>query len=676
MAKSVQRVLEGGFEGNETPQLPAEIDPLALPEERKKVYVSFLEGATGVGKSYAYLIPAIEWAVKYKKRVVIATAQKTLQGQIFEKDLPTLLAKLGHVSYALLKGKSNYACHYRIREAENEGENHVHLPMYQPFREWLNKHPTGDLEAFPGDITFLNQVNVEECVWEKCDQMHKCGYLGVKTKAANAQIVVVNHALLAIDLQFGGGKLIGPYDALIIDEAHKAPKFFRDAYSLKLTLGVNNRIERLLDRMGVSQPPEYQKFRETISELFTDLSTTNPGDFQPSPEQISLIQSAASHAQELRRVLGVTLPAAPGEEIPEEAVAEEVPEEDPNEGRGGLKYAMAKKSLGDLFAKLEDTFNVLLCPVTEQTEYLVALEEERSSMRSWLALKAMPIEVGPLVSPALRNIGKVVVTSATISAGGEFGFMATEFGFTTKQLVEATQFHSSFDYKGRSALYIPPDAVEYDYNNRDNYYKANAAEIMGLVKASFGGAFVLCASRQDLDAFYNALKPQCDAAGLVLMTQGRSIEQDVAAFKRTPGAVLMGLHSLWEGVDVPGLALRLVIIPRIPFPNKSDNLLQARKRLAAERMVEMGMKESEANFRQFTAFDVQIAAIHLAQGAGRLIRSEADLGVVAVLDKRLYGSTKNYSAFLRRSLPHPLITDRNAVLGFLAKLGAKAKNTG
>lgn len=688
MAKAVAKVLWGGMTDAALPagtETDADAALATVPEERRKAYVSFLEGATGVGKSYAYLIPLLEWAATYKKRVVIATAQKTLQSQLFEKDLPTLLGKLGpssRVSYALLKGKSNYACRFRMQEAEREGGAHVYLPVYDEFKAWLDTHPTGDLEAFPGDLPFGYQVNVEECVWEKCTLMHKCGYLAARAKAANAAVVVVNHALLALDLQFGGGKLIGPYDALVIDEAHKAPKFFRDAYSLKLTLGVTNRIEKLLDRLGKGQPAAYHAFRDVLGELFTELSSAPRGDYTPTPEQTELVLAAQGYVREMRKVLGVPLPATTEEvDVPDEAVADEEPglpfeEEEHGDERTTLRREMAKKALGDLCAKLEETFNVVLSPVTEQTEYLLALEEERGAgFRSWLALKAMPIEIGPLVGPALRNIGKVVVTSATLSAGGQFGFMATEFGFDTKQLVEATQFPSSFAYNTHSALYISPTAPEYDYNNREAFYRGQTDEIMELLKASEGGAFVLCASRQDLDAFYNALGPHCRAASLQLMTQGRSIEQDVAVFKRTPGAVLMGLHSLWEGVDVPGLALRLVVIPRLPFPNKSDTLLQARKRLAAERLIEQGMKESEANFRQFTAFDVQVAAIHLAQGAGRLIRSESDFGVVAVLDRRLYGANKNYSTFLRRSLPHPFTDNKAAVVQFLAKIAQKAKNT-
>jgi ATP-dependent DNA helicase DinG len=623
-------------------------------EDLNKSHVAFLEAGTGVGKSFAYLVPAIELALSDpKKRVVVATAQKNLQTQLVDKDLPFLVSKLGKVKYAILKGKGNYACKQRMADAEEAGATHVHLPQYGDFKKWTETDTLGDLETYPEQISFQSQVNVETCIGQKCQKFTQCGYQKARAIAVSAQIVVTNQALISLDLMFGGGKILGEYDALVIDEAHKAPKFFRDAFSNKLTIGVITQIERSLERLNMAIPQEFHVLKATLTELFSSLAASPRGDFYPTSQQLGLITTCAQMLVALRIKLKIT----------------------DTESEGDTKYAMAVARLSEIFDSLEMTFNLVNCPTTEETEYHLSLDDEQNGYSTWLALKAVPIECGTLIGPALRGIGKVVVTSATLSAGGDFKYMATEFGFAVPQLERASQFSSSFDYKSHSLLYLTPSMPQYDYNNSAIYYNAAAKEIIDLINASRGGAFVLCASRADMEALAERVFPSCKDNDLTLLLQSKSVDRDIAMFKGLPNAVLFGLNSIWEGVDVPGLGLRLVIIPRIPFPNKSDSLLQARKRLAAQRLIDSGTKEGQANFKQFADFDVAIAALSLAQGSGRLIRSKDDFGVVAILDSRIVGNNKQYSSFLRRGLPHPVTTDKSGVHQYLARLAKKYYDT-
>ncbi len=634
--------------------------------ESSKARIGFFEGATGVGKSFAYLTAVILWAKENKKRVVIATAQKTLQTQLYEKDIPHLVARLGDVKYAVLKGKANYACRLRIAESEQNAETTYRFStLYDQFKAWLATDKYGDLESFGKHLPFRQSVNVEECVANKCPHAQACGYRRARLEAREASVVVVNHALLAIDLQYGGGRMLGDYDALVIDEAHKAPGFFRSAYSYKLHLGVLSRLEKLVERVGQQMPAEYARFKALLTELFTKLQLRERGAFTPTDADSAYVTELLTTADQLRTSLGVVLPEGPTEDTDESL--NEIADD-----HAKARANMAREMLGDLFVKLQEVCNKILSPFTDETDYLLTLEEERYAGRSHLVVNAIPIEVGPLVAPALRNVGKVVVTSATLAVAGDFSFMATEFGFGAYQLSATQTFESSFDYKRHSVLYIPPDLPPYVRDDMDTKSKLSD-EMVKLLTASRGGAFILCASRRDLEDYFNLLEPRCRALGLPLMTQGAAIEQDVEQFRNTPGAVLLGLASLWEGVDVPGLALRLVIIPRLPFPNGGDALLQARKQKAVERMVANGMDQKKAELMAWSSFDYQVAAFALSQGAGRLVRSESDRGVVAVLDKRMAGYSKSYSAKLRALLPHPLCEDRGLVLKYLGMLASQVR---
>jgi ATP-dependent DNA helicase DinG len=629
--------------------------------------ISFLEGATGVGKTYAYLVPSIEWAIKNKKRVVISTAQKNLQNQLFNKDLPTLinimyedssitpyvmytgdenLPLIRRPRYALLKGKNNYPCKFRVEAAHKKL---AHDSDFIDFSFWLKNNPKLDLEAYTGNLPFISQINVEECVWNKCPHIAKCAYTYARDEALTADILVVNHSLLAIDMQLGVGEMLGFYQALIIDEGHKGPRSFRDAFTLKLTAGVLVKLAYLLEQIDQGDMPEYRTFSQVLNSYFENMQKIQRGTLN----NVDMLETVAEYSKLLEAQVIKTLNKL-------KAFNSESP-----------TMNLLITSAEELFSKLNKFFDAVLNP-DEESNYIVVLEDEYVNSKPYLAIKVIPIDMGELIVPALHKIDHIIITSATLSTGGDFSYIINEYGLNKREVLIAKQYESSFNYKRNSLLYIPPDAIEYNHSERNISINWQAEEILKLLIASQGGAFILCASRNDLESFTKLIEPRCTSEGMIFFTQGRSVESDIQNFKQNPRSVLMGLQSIWEGVDVPGLALRLIIIPRLPFPAREDPLLAARKNRAVEIMVANGVGESQTGFRVFKTFDLPITALHLAQGAGRLIRSENDKGVVAVLDKRLYGQQKSYSEYLRNCLPQPQIGNRDVVLQFLGILGKKA----
>lgn len=231
----------------------------------------------------------------------------------------------------------------------------------------------------------------------------------------------------------------------------------------------------------------------------------------------------------------------------------------------------------------------------------------------------------------------------------------------------------TFDYGRNSCLYVSGHVPEFKARESESFWFSALRETDDLLTASRGGAFILCPSNADVRLVYEHLCSLGDRPYRV-RSQSGNIENLVEWFKSDPTSVAIGTKSLWEGVDVPGLGLRLVIIPRLPFPPPDDPVFQRKKAKYVERSVARGSTANSAEINAWRLYDLQAAIIDLKQGAGRLIRHEADKGVVAVLDRRMYGTVKGYSRDLRASLPHPLSNDLSAVSGLLRVLGSLACN--
>jgi ATP-dependent DNA helicase DinG len=633
---------------------------------REQGQIVFLEAGTGTGKSFAYLIPALLSG----KRVVISTAKKALQNQLVEKDLPFLCGKIKETSYALLKGKNNYACTLRFKELVTN-DAYKRLPQYERtmVEEWMETSVYNDLSELIPPFTLDGQIRVAECVRKSCPHAENaCGYVDARDKALGAQIVVVNHALLAYDLSLGGGKILGKYDALVIDEAHQAPKFFREAFSLKLHHKHPEAIRRLFD--GTEFEPH-----EILDGIYNAIFTSVP----PKNDKLELTSSLAQVFDDLHGELDRIYSKLSAKGL--------LDEDEPTESAGGVvASARAKLKAGaTLIDKTRKLAKIVLGRHVirdeegdviggDDTEYLCYVEKRgRGDVPEIIVT---PIEVGPLIAPALLGVGRVVVTSATLATANGMDYMAREYGLNPSQISVKTVLPSPFDYKARSTAYISATAPD-PSGRGDDYYAAMSAEIHELLCASRGGAFILCASYEDMNQLADGCRdllrsgPKGEASPYIIATQAGSPDATLDWFRKTPRGALFAVKTFWEGVDLPGLGLRLVVIPRLPFPNAGDVVLRARKGLIIERLTDQGYEEKRAQIQTWDAFDFQEALMDLKQGAGRLIRAETDMGVVALLDKRAYASTKGYSGKVRNALPMPSTYDKAPVLKFLSVLASQ-----
>lgn len=630
--------------------------------------IAFLEAGTGTGKSFAYSVPAI----LSDKRVVISTAKKALQNQLVEKDLPFLTSKIKSVPFSLLKGKNNYACSLRYQDLR-DADAYTRLPVFEQkaFSDWMDASGYHDLSDFTPPFTLESMVRVTECVRKSCPFAESgCGYVKARDGAMGAQIVIVNHALLAYDLSVGGGKILGPYDALIIDEGHQAPKYFREAFSLKLHHKHPEAIKRLFD--GTEFQP-HALLDHIYNAIFTAVA--------PKSERLLLTPTLRQSFSDLYTELDKTYRKLKAKGLLDE-------EDGGQDAATALAVARAKlKSGATLIDKSRKLAQIVLGThiVRDEEGQIIEGDDidylcyvEKRGRGEVPEIVVTPVEVGPMIAPSLLGLKRVVVTSATLATTNGMDYMAREYGLSPSQVTIKQVLASPFDYKARSTAYV--SSTSPDPSGRgDDYFAMMSSEIHELLVASKGGAFVLCASYDDMNKLADGCRellrdmPKGSGAPYLVSTQVGAPEPLLDWFKSTPRAALFAVKTFWEGVDVPGLGLRLVIIPRLPFPNAGDVVLQARKKLVTDRLIEnAGYEEKRASLAAWDSFDFQEAIMDLKQGAGRLIRCETDMGVVALLDRRAFGSTKGYSGRVRASLPMPNTSDKSKVLQFLTALAGKA----
>lgn len=621
--------------------------------------IAFIEAGTGTGKSFAYSVPAMA----SDKRVVISTAKKALQQQLIGSDLPHVASLINQRPYAILKGKGNHACRLRWADlASTTAFQEVSPEEAKIFQAWLDQSEDADMSGLP-DYKWLHHTRVSECVRSACPYAEGCGYLKSRNKGSLAQVLVVNHALLAQDLAIGGGKILGPYDVLVIDEAHQAPKFFRDAYSLRLTPRQPEHLARLLK--DTQYDPGTRLFA-IYDAIFAEVPKRN--------QHLGMSGPIASHFAQLRDLAGKALSGMQRADTIDDD--EGFMGGDETSARIKAQLRSASQMLTQMRTLAEVALGEYQHPLGDRVDWVKYIE--KGARDEWNVVTC-PVEIGPLVAPALLGIGRVVVTSATLSVFDRMDYMAREYGLASSQIKHSVILPSPFDYKTKSALYVAADSPDPAERGGD-YYRKMATCIHELLVASNGGAFVLCSSTDDMRELYEAIRKMYYPLPYTLTHQrpGVSFEDTVNWFKSAKNNVLMGLKTFWEGVDIPGDTLRLVIIPRLPFPNRADILLGARKEVYVNALVNNGVALKTAEIRSWEAFDLQEAVMDLKQGGGRLIRTEDDRGVVALLDLRANSKppapakAKAYAGRVRGSLPHPYLQDKAMVLNILRALGRQA----
>ncbi len=596
-----------------------------------------VEAGTGTGKTFAYLVPALLSGA----RVLVSTGTRTLQDQLYSKDLPLVGAALGRpAKVALLKGRTNYLCRYRLEQAPGLARD----DMLERIRSWARTTRSGDLAEVAGladSHPVWAQVTStrDNCLGTRCPQLSGCHVALARRQALDADIVIVNHHLLLADLALkedGFGDLLGAADAIILDEAHQIPDLAAQFFGAHVS---SRRIESLLDNVQ------------------TELAKAGFG-----PEAHAQALSAVRAVQAaVGQILGVIAGSA-----------------------GRIAWTEASSPVAEGVAELQRAVHLLanaLCETGEETairalgdragelaqslERIAALGElegarsiEMTPPRRF-ALSLLPFDIAARFQALLEaHPCSWVFTSATLSLGEDFSPFTGRLGL---EGCATLKIDSPFDYPQQGLLYLP---ARMPLPASPQFLPAVVEVALELVEASGGGAFVLFTSHRALAAAASLWRGQpARTAGYRLLVQGEAPrERLLREFREDGSAVLLGTTSFWEGVDVKGSALRLVVIEKLPFASPDDPLVRAR------------VEHLEATGRSaFREYQLPEAALALKQGVGRLIRSEEDFGAVAICDPRLTG--RGYGKVFLEALPPMTVTqERQAAIDFLLRHAPPAQS--
>lgn len=600
-----------------------------------------VEAGTGTGKTLAYLLPAARSGLK----VVVSTATKTLQEQLAEKDVPLLRALGVDAKVAFLKGRQNYLCLLRFDQFTRNPTFAVReeASVFAGIAKWAETTQTGDraeLTEVPDNLASWRDLSAsaDQCLGAKCAEYDRCFVFRMRRQAADADVVVVNHHLFFADLALrsssagdAGAAVLPRYDAVVFDEAHAVEEVATEHFGAQLSsfrvaelardaLKALQTRPQLLEAAGLAARlvREGRDFFDVALETAPEarnplgLSSRKGAAGQGDSSRWPLLPGALGPAEaerrklaELTRALGASLSASGDEEL-----------------------ALLERRCLSLGADLA------LFADPERSPDLIHWGESRAGH---LFLHASPIDVAGLLQEKLYDrIGPVVFTSATLAVAGQLEYFARRIGLADDSgplfPLEAKVLASPFDYQSNAALYLPrqmPDPQDLSFP------EAVAEELRALLPITAGRAFVLFTSLRNMRAVHSLLAGELPWQALL---QGEAPKAQLLKRFRERPSVLFASQSFWEGVDVPGEALSLVVIDKLPFASPSEPIVAAR----IERLRADGQDA-------FYGYQVPQAALALKQGFGRLIRSATDRGIVAVLDARM--TRKNYGRLFIESLP-------------------------
>ena len=584
------------------------------------------QAGTGTGKSWAYLVPAILAG----KKTVVATATKALQDQLAGKDLPFLQEHLDRpFEFAVLKGRSNYVCMQRIAEISGAGQlaldglaDRASPSELSALKLWAASTPTGDraeLAAEPSPQAWgAVSVSAQECPGaRKCPSGEACFAEAARRKAGEADVTVVNLHLLGLDLATEGA-ILPEHDLVVVDEAHQLEDIVSDTCGFELSAGRFQNLARSV-RAILDDPASVDEVESSASALSAALSDHVGRRLKGAPpdeinDMLDLVRGRLDRlATALRKI-----PDSASEDVKN-------------------RKDRAVQLNGHLQADVSLARNI-------PDGNVAWVEGPDSNPR----LRVAPLDISELLRASLWEAGPVVLTSATLPPG-----MSERLGLEGEDH-KAIDVGSPFDYEHNGLLYCATHIPD----PRDGGYEAALhEELRALITAAGGRTLGLFTSYRAMDAAVTALKG--DLPGPLLSQRDMPKPALVAAFADDPTASLFATMGFWQGIDVPGPTLSLVTIDKLPFPRPDEPLLQARR--------------EQAKAEAFRTIDLPRTATMLAQGAGRLIRSQTDRGVVAVLDSRL-AKAKSYRWILLEALPPlPRTKDRAEVEAFLKAIDAEAQ---
>ena len=655
--------------------------------------VALLEAGTGIGKSFAYLVPAIRWAVANGERTVVSTNTINLQEQLVGKDLPLLARALGTadrpVRFALLKGWRNYVCLTRLEQAQRgvgtllEPDRRDEL---ESLASWARRTADGSLSdlSFSPSPEVWDEVAAESdlCSRLRCPHFDGCFVFEARRRAADADVVVVNHHLLASDLavrraqgNFEEAAVLPPYRRAVLDEAHH----LEDTAATHLGMQATSRgVERLLGRLERGNRGVLPALRSALAADADEV--TREAAMEVIESRLKPALSDARRAAELLfRILDAYL-AGKADNVVRlgDAFADEPIWAPAGGGLGdaldnfGYALGLVREAVVVLAERLDtdepaERIRTLAAELRGLSNRLEAARDAvRATLRppaglpptvrwierrgaSHVALAAVPLELAPLLKDLLFDrVRTITVTSATLAAGGSFDFLARRLGLDLPPAREGVReiLPSPFNYRDQ-CLFVVPDDLPEPRDDAEGHGTRVAEIVADLAHASDGGVFVLFTSHRALRLAAAALGARADVAGRwPLLVQGEAPrDQLLRRFRDAGSAILLGTDSFWEGVDVPGFALRGLVIAKLPFRVPTEPLTAARCEAI----------EAEGG-DAFNDYLVPLAGLKLKQGFGRLIRSRTDVGVVVLLDPRIL--RKRYGGALLAGLP-----DASRVIG-------------
>jgi len=682
-----------GFPGYE--HRPQQIEMLQAVAEAFNIPAHLLvEAGTGTGKSMAYLLPAIYFAVENGRRVVISSNTINLQDQLVHKDIPDLQRLLPvDFKVALLKGRSNYLCLRRLAALRRSRQLAIEeVRLLAKGLGWLPVTRTGDraeLQMVNSDFAAWARIQADSpsCLGDRClfRQTGQCFFYRARARAERAHLVIVNHALLLADLALEN-RVLPEYTHLIIDEAHhleeQATEQFGveagrgDIYAFLFGLsheenqipgGLLAMVPKLLQGKGISSTAQqmmttlieelrsgieaaqrrlYELFntleaflqnhaevRADSQELYDqNISLTTGLRIQPDWVAIELAwQSFSAPMTLILRNLDRLLRLVEGAELGEDSERDELAQE--------IKAQLQRGS------EMLDSLNRILMEPQSEGIYWISI----SGREKEITLRSAPLHVGPMLQERLfANVDCVVLTSGTLRTANSFRFIEQRLGL--EDPIELS-LDSPFNFKTSVLLFVPNDMPE---PNQPYYQKTVERALVDLCRATEGRTLVLFTSNSQLNATYRAIRAPLEQEEIVVFAQGfdGSRRQILDSFRNTPRSVLLGTRSFWEGIDVVGQALSCLVITRLPFAVPTDPIFAARAATFVDPFQEYSLPDSILRFRQ---------------GFGRLIRSKEDYGLVVVLDRRIL--TKAYGKTILRSLPP--CTSRQGPLEVLPSLAQR-----
>ena len=665
-----------GFEYRQEQEEMAQYIQEAINEDKKII----VEAGTGTGKTLAYLIPAIKWAVANKKKVIIATNTINLQEQLLLKDIPLAKSIIkDEFSYVLVKGRNNYVCKRLFNElalGKNIDIGTFSIEAREQIEyilKWGNKTKTGDkaelpFEVYP-DVWELVQSTTELCLGKKCPYRKECFYMKTRMEKMEADILISNHHVFFADLNvraetdFDSEYLILPrYDMVIFDEAHNIESVARSYFSVEVSkISFTRLLNRIYQRKNKRKKEKSALIRveDTVDEKDLEDSQQYIYLLNTLKEEISILQNIGDeYFDEIRKIYETNTEAPIKKslnnfEMTKSRFLENLREKKDIFQSKLIDFSNLMMSFNNVIDEEKDknpeviNFNnhlKMFKAYIDSFKFINSFEDDNyiywldiNSKRTNVVLTATPLNIAQKLSTVLfDNLDRLVFASATIVVNGSFDYFKKSLGLDEEDCIEAI-IKSPFDYNEQMSVYIPSDIQ--DSENINAFVSDTSRFILNILLKTNGKAFILFTSYTMLNQIYYSISKKLKDKGFEVFLHGdKPRSQLIKEFKEAENPILFGTTSFWEGVDVQGENLSNVIITKLPFLVPTDPVVSA-----------ISKKIEENGGNSFTDFQLPEAIIKFKQGVGRLIRKKTDSGNIFILDNRIL--KKRYGSLFINALP-------------------------